>query len=509
MVRTVRETERTYEPDEAGGIPPLAGVAGIEAVVGREEQELENVYFDTADLRLAAAGVTLRHRTGGGETGWQLKLPAGPDTRWEIQLGERQEAGKRLRPPAELVALVRAFTHDVVLTQVATMTTARRRWDLVDAAGEVMAQLVEDTVHGHRTGADTTAVTWREVEIELNGSTDTKLLDRLDRRLEKSGLHRGAIPVKLARVLGDRWPAAPQPAPVQPRSSAGEVLLASLREQFAALRDADPQVRQQRPDSIHQMRVAARRLRSNLQAYGRIVDRDGTRELTGELKWLGEELGEARDLEVLHEHFEGEVDALPGELVLGPVSTELTRVFSPQRAAAAERALRALDGDRYLALLDALERLLEEPPLRKRARRRADAELPRQLERSYRRLQHRLQSVDTASAGAERDTALHEARKAAKRLRYAGEVARPALGKPGKRLVKHTKALQGVLGEHHDSVVARPVLRELAVRAHGEGGNGFTFGLLYEAEVQRALACERELAGRRKKFERVASRVVG
>jgi hypothetical protein len=38
-------------------------------------------------------------------------------------------------------------------------------------------------------------------------------------------------------------------------------------------------------------------------------------------------------------------------------------------------------------------------------------------------------------------------------------------------------------GEYQDTVVSRPVLRELAGQAHLDGGNGFTYGLMHAAET--------------------------
>ncbi|MDV9192738.1 CHAD domain-containing protein, partial [Streptomyces sp. SR27] len=95
--------------------------------------------------------------------------------------------------------------------------------------------------------------------------------------------------------------------------------------------------------------------------------------------------------------------------------------------------------------------------------------------------------------GHERDLALHEARKAAKRARYAAEAARPTLGKPAKRLAKRVKAVQSLLGEHQDAVVARAALRELGVQADGAGETAFTWGLLYGREEAAAEAAERDL----------------
>ncbi|CAM5669143.1 CHAD domain-containing protein OS=Streptomyces microflavus OX=1919 GN=Smic_24080 PE=4 SV=1 [Streptomyces microflavus] len=88
---------------------------------------------------------------------------------------------------------------------------------------------------------------------------------------------------------------------------------------------------------------------------------------------------------------------------------------------------------------------------------------------------------------------MHEARKAAKRARYAGEAAQPTLGKPAKRFAKRVKAVQTVLGDHQDSVVARDALRTLAIEAHAAGETTFTWGLLYGHEEATAAAREREL----------------
>ncbi|NEC95354.1 CHAD domain-containing protein, partial [Streptomyces albidoflavus] len=119
--------------------------------------------------------------------------------------------------------------------------------------------------------------------------------------------------------------------------------------------------------------------------------------------------------------------------------------------------------------------------------------LPAALARDHRRLAARLDHALALPPGPGRDHALHQARKAAKRARYAAEAASPALGKPAKRHRKRVKAVQQLLGVHQDSVVAREALRQLAVEAHGAGESAFTWGLLYGTEQSRAEAAEREL----------------
>jgi CHAD domain-containing protein len=120
--------------------------------------------------------------------------------------------------------------------------------------------------------------------------------------------------------------------------------------------------------------------------------------------------------------------------------------------------------------------------------------LARILERELRRVRRRSRAVSTAQTSEERDQALHDVRKAAKRLRYAAESTRPVFGGRAKKLAKRAKALQTVLGEHQDAVVAQLTLRELGVRAHLSGENGFTFGRLHALEEARADRLRREYA---------------
>jgi CHAD domain-containing protein len=294
-------------------------------------------------------------------------------------------------------------------------------------------------------------------------------------------VRRADPPSKLARVLGGRIPRAPRPRTGR-KATLGDVVLGYLREQRDAIRTNDPEVRRELPDSVHHMRVATRRMRSALQAYGRVVDRGHTRALTEELKWLAGVLGDARDLEVLQARITTALDAVPDDLLLGPVRAQVTRYFAGREAAARTALLEALDGERYLALLTAIEDLIAAPPLTRAARERARDRLGAIVGRAHRRVAGHVRAAEALPRGHRRDTELHEARKAAKRLRYATEAAEPVLGGPATRLIKRTKNVQELLGDHQDSTVARPVLRELAVQAQLDGVNGFTFGLLHARE---------------------------
>src|SRR5436309_14282515 len=54
------EIERKFDVPPSFVLPDLAGTPGVVGVSGPEQRELEAVYYDTPDLRLARARVTMR-----------------------------------------------------------------------------------------------------------------------------------------------------------------------------------------------------------------------------------------------------------------------------------------------------------------------------------------------------------------------------------------------------------------------------------------------------------------
>src|SRR5215213_5785117 len=204
MSRSVHETERKYEAPGGTALPDLADLPGVAAVAGPEEQRLEAVYYDTADLRLARAGLTLRRRTGGDDAGWHLKLPVGVDTREEVRLPPGRAAK---RPPKQLGSLVQVHARGSELAPVARIQTRRQRWQLVDDKGRLLSEVVEDLVSGQALADDSPVDSWREIEVELGERGDIALLDRVEARLADAGITRSSSSAKLTRLLADRMAA--------------------------------------------------------------------------------------------------------------------------------------------------------------------------------------------------------------------------------------------------------------------------------------------------------------
>jgi CHAD domain-containing protein len=272
----------------------------------------------------------------------------------------------------------------------------------------------------------------------------------------------------------------------RPSSSAGEVVMAYLRTQAAALTALEAQVRAGEPDSVHQMRVATRRLRAVLRSFHKVIPAADSAQLAAELQWLGHTLGRARDDEVLTEHLHDRLAAVPAELLIGPVQARVQGHFAPRRAASVAALLEALDSPRYTALLAELDRLTHAPARGPKAGAPARDVLPAAVRRAYRQASARMRRARHTPAGPDRDVALHQARKSARRARYAAEAAAPAAGRPARKFATQMKHVQSVLGDHHDSVVARQEARDLGIGAHLAGENAFTYGLLHERELHRA-----------------------
>ncbi|MEU5026427.1 CYTH and CHAD domain-containing protein [Streptomyces milbemycinicus] len=493
MADTVREIERKYEAPDDGRLPDVTGVAGVAEVVDKGVATLDATYYDTVDQRLAADSITLRRRTGGSDAGWHLKLPAGPDARDEI----RTPLSETL--PAELAALVRSRVRDQALIPLVRLVSERNVRHLVDADGALLAELSADHVTARRlTPEPGDPVEWTEVETELAPGGDPAFLDALESHLTEAGLRRSAAPSKLARALAetgvasktDKAGKAGKKGEKAAEPTAGDVVLDYVRAQIAAIVSLDPAVRLDVPDSVHRMRVATRRLRSCFRSYRKVLDRAVTDPIGDELKWLAAELGIDRDREVLTARIEERLAELPDELRTGPVSERLSTWSRTSRRGSRERLIGVLDGERHLALLATLDALSATPPLRPAAARPAGDVILTAVLRDYERLAALVTTALAAPPGHDRDITMHDARKKAKRARYAAEAARPALGKPAKAFAGLMTDLQDLLGDHQDSCVARDALRELAEQAHTAGERDFTFGVMYGRE--EALAARRE-----------------
>jgi CHAD domain-containing protein len=481
MATTV-EVERKYDIPADFQLPELASVDGVVGVGEASEYELDATYYDTADLRLAERRVTLRRRRGGHDDGWHLKRPAGAD-RTETRQGLTRG---RSVVPAGLATQVRALTRGRPLEPVARIRTQRREQPVYGADAAVLALIAHDSVTSESFAQPPVSRHWRELEIELVGG-DRDLLDRLDGLVRQAGANPSQSASKFAYALADRFPAG-RPAP-HGGTEAGRAIMAYLAAQRDAVLQTDPLVRAGDPDGVHDMRVALRRLRTVLASCRPFLDQDRTEPLRAELAWLATRLGQVRDQDVLRQRLADAAAAAPRDLVPPETGLDIRNRLTGDSGPARADLRQALDSPRYLSLLDAIDALVDAPApevsrsaLRKRIRHelsRADTRMTAALQWPIRDGGHELADRQEA------DAALHDARRAVKRARYAVELIAPLTGGAG-RLTTRLRALQDVLGAHHDAVVAREVLRDLAAHARAEGIDVFGYGALAGGQADLA-----------------------
>ncbi|MCG7605996.1 MULTISPECIES: CYTH and CHAD domain-containing protein [Mycobacterium] len=478
------EIERKFAVTEDTVSPSFEGLSAVAEVARTETQRLDAVYFDTPDRDLAAHRITLRRRTGGSDAGWHLKLPAGADTRTEIRapLGTATDT-----VPEDLRDVVLAIVRDRPVSPVARISTRRSVQVLHGSDGTALAEFCDDRVTASAIDGDEQS--WREWELELLAAdVPDDLMDRLANRLADAGAEPAGHASKLAKVLGTDTVAPPAP-PADPIHRA-------IAEQIEELLVWDRAVRADAYDSVHQMRVTTRKIRSLLQeskqAFG--LNDDGW--VLDELRALAAVLGVARDAEVLAERYQSALDEMDPELVRGPVRQRLVEGANRRYTAGWRRSLLAMRSQRYFRLLDALEELVRaEPP------EPADGEKPTaNIDSAYKRVRKAAKAAAKVTAdeadATEKDEALHRIRKGAKRLRYT------AAATGADKVSERAKNIQSLLGDHQDSVVSKAHLSTQADAAHAAGEDTFTYGLLYQQEHDTAQQSRAMLQDALKKLDK-------
>jgi hypothetical protein len=182
-----RALERELKLDVPKGfvVPDLSAVAGL-TVGDVVPDDHVDTYYDTPDLRLIRAGVTLRHRQSGGGGEWTVKLPR-PELGAAAGLSrlEINQPGRPGRVPAVVARLVRARARTAPLRRAARLSNRRQTTVLVDGAGEPMVRIDDDTVDAATPTGPRSR--FREIEVELLPAAPAPLLDAITPALEAAG----------------------------------------------------------------------------------------------------------------------------------------------------------------------------------------------------------------------------------------------------------------------------------------------------------------------------------
>jgi CHAD domain-containing protein len=266
---------------------------------------------------------------------------------------------------------------------------------------------------------------------------------------------------------------------------------------------ADVGVRRDLPDSVHQMRVAARRLRSAFATFASLLDTDEAEALREELKWIASELGGIRDTEVMLARLDEHAGELDDPIDAARARAAIDPLLNRRLAAARSSALAALRSDRHQQLVDDLISAAIDPPVTDLAYQPcADVLLPL-VARTWRRLDKAIAALDIADESAP----WHAARIKAKRARYAAESVSGVFGTKMEKFADRLADVTELLGDHQDAHVAQTIIRELAAHAETDGVTGMSLGLLYEYESEEEILDRLRFVAMWPKARRAARRV--
>jgi CHAD domain-containing protein len=465
-----REREVKLDAPVSLTLPDLTAIVAGVVATPLPDANLQAIYVDTADLRLMRWGVTLRHRHdavggAGAESGWTVKLPGKADGVALVRT-ELSWPGPFGPVPAEVASLVRALARGGRLEPVATLVSERHRVELRASAG---AGDGNNAVDGTKLGEiddDTVSVTdggrlvdrFRQIELEVTDAASDELLDAVLGALIGAGAVAGDDRPKVVRAIGPRAADAPDVvvAPLDGDATVAAVVAAAIGAGVTRIIRHDPGVRLgDDPEHVHQARVGTRRLRSDLRTFRPLLAVEWTRSVRAELGWLADALGEVRDADVLTGRLRDQTRTLDG--ADSKAAAALLRRLAIERDEARLRLLVALDSDRYVALLDDLVRAANVPPLAPGVEgdRKAAKVLVPLVRRPWKQLAQFVADLPDDPPG----DSLHQVRIRAKRVRYAAESVATVIGKPARELATAVAAVQGVLGDMHDSVVAERWLR--------------------------------------------------
>jgi CHAD domain-containing protein len=462
-VKSTVEREIKLAVDDHFRLPPLAGIP-------LPRRLLTSTYFDTSQYDLAHAGITLRHRVERGKQAWQLKLPLMKD-RQEIEMVDRQSI-----PPTMFRDLLFLHLGRRRLVPVATLRVWRTGVRVCMDNAPV-ADVTLDHVAVVKNGA--VLQRFRELEIEQVNGKDSTLPD-LERQLRRAGAcdHDGRP--KLFRALSL---AAPAPdAPPSQDTPVVDHLKRALALHVRWLLAHDPGTRLgTEGESLHQMRVATRRLRAILRAARPLLVPVWAESLASELSWLGKLLGPARDLDVQILYFNDEAAALDAR-DRKPLA-QFVAHLQTQRENIQQVLLSELKSARYLDLIRRLHQAAQDPAVVETTI--ALSDLAKSAFKKLRKAIRRLRSSPN-------NVRIHEVRIKTKRARYAAELAEQSAGKSIAKFIEEAQQLQDLLGVHQDAIQAEVRIRAFLKQATSARA-AFVAGRMVERQRQRRERAREEM----------------
>jgi len=401
---------------------------------------------------------------------------------------------------------VRAVTGARDLKPLFDVHTRRRTWPLRIgrvAVGEVALDEVTIPAPGERS-----PVRLQRVEVEVDARHIDKLRPFVEQLRAVCRLQPAAVSKFEGGLRAHQLAPSAQPgmgAAVIPnrkalqKATVGELAFAVLRRRFSEVLAREPGARLSLDsEAVHEMRVASRRLRSDLRLFEAVLPGEARR-LREELRWVASVLGEVRDLDVEIEQVRAwlthatsaERDAL----------AVLEQLLSRQHQQAHSRMCQALDSPQHERFVTSFTNFLARGPSKSQASQQlATGAMPGLIARQWRKARKLGDRLGPDSPPPE----YHALRIQCKRLRYAIECVTELYGQPAGRMLQRLANLQDLLGMYQDTQVAMARLRKLALRYQDElsAETLFALGALaerYARQGQDLIAefpdCYRRLTG--------------
>ncbi len=458
------------------------------------QQKMSDIYFDTPDLHIRNCDAGLRVRRVGN--GWIQTLKGGGSVAGGLH--SRHEWESPVAGPVPELALLRDLVDSKTvwgkllrspmleeqLLPIFSTQVTRMVWQLCLPQGDEV-ECVLDLGHLESDGKKTPI---SELELELKAGDPTHLFDFALTLQQDIALHIGNLS-KADRgyaLFAPQAPAAVKATPLKlsKRMTVEQVFQAIAANCMAQIQANEAGVAQQHTtqesqESLHQMRVGLRRLRSALGLFKDVLQLP--EDVQQELDWLGTQLGAARDWDVLAGATLPSVAevALVDETMLADLKLAALRKAHEMHAAASA----AVGSLRYTRFILCFTRWVQgcgwrdalSPQDQKRLTTRIGKFARNMLVRDQRRLLQRGKKLRGADP-----TARHRVRIAAKKTRYATEFFQSLYSSKRVRpYVSALSTLQDELGWLNDAAVADRLLKELQnEQPPMEGSAGFIRGYL-------------------------------
>lgn len=443
-------------------------IPGLEIVPGAPKR-LVDVYVDTEDWRMGRAGYVLRVRRRAGRLETTLKdlstVTKGLRRRLEVTQPLPASGLSGLDRAGEVGWRVEALAGARALNQVLEVRTRRRPFDLAIHGERVGELALDDTVIA--IGHERRRLRLTRVEVEVQPAWVDAMQPFVERLRRECGLQPATLSKfeagLMAAGIGIPGPPDLGPVGVSPDSTLGELAYRVLRKEASAMLARVPGTRLGEDiESLHQMRVATRRMRAGMDMFASVLPVRAGR-LRAELGWLAALLGEVRDLDIQLGRFDDWTEEMPGDH--REALDELADLLAGHRVQARRALLEALDSRRYERLVSGLVAMLVQGPSSRSTAGRAPAvtTMPELIEERHRAAGKAARRAKRTGAA----TDYHRLRIRCKRLRYALEFASGLYDGELKGFVRQMTRLQDALGSMQDAAVASSRLQVIALTEEG------------------------------------------